>query len=357
MRTHQQRRRIVHPILRNALQHKSYTCQRIRTIINEAYIPILANAARKGQLPDISSINDALAVDIITDFFFGEYGTNLLRDPVARQQFLRYHHLERSYGYWQQYYPTLVASAAKIGYPKVSPARAQASQWLDRWFEDAYTKATATSGSKPLRDLHRYLGDSVAEIAEIHDLCVAGYETVGQMLTFAMQELSRNKDIESQLHEELVGDRADGSPIATDLQQPDLRYSIIVETLRLRDRGPLPGVSLDHPVVLGSFVLPSRTRVSIPSYSSHHTSYIFASPDEWNPMRWLTSSLASAGCPEKGGVVGKFFVTFGSGHRQCVGREFAIYEVRHVLGAVYSRFETQNRNGRVQFYLRKKGET
>ena len=151
---------------------------------------------------------------------------------------------------------------------------------MDRWFEDAYTKATAISGSKPLRDLHRYLGDSVAEIAEIYDLCVAGYETVGQMLTFAMQELSRNKDIKSQLHEELIGDRIDGSPITTDLQQPDLRYSIIVETLRLCNRGPLPGVSLDHPVVLGSFVLPSRTRVSIPSYSSHYTLYIFALPDE-----------------------------------------------------------------------------
>ena len=175
-------------------------------------------------------------------------------------------------------------------------------------------------------------------------------------MTFAIQELSRNKDIKSQLYKELIGDRADGSPITTDLQQPDLRYSIIIETLRLCNRGPLPGISLDHLVVLGSFVLPSRTRVLIPSYSSYYTLYIFALPDEWNPIRWLTSSLASAGCPKKGGVVGKFFVTFGSGYRQCVGRKFTIYEVRHVLRAVYLRFETQNRNGKVQFYLRKKGE-
>ena len=100
------------------------------------------------------------------------------------------------------------------------------------------------------------------------------------MLAFAIQELSRNKDIKSQLHEELIGDRIDGSPITTNLQQPDLRYSIIIETLRLRNRGPLPGISLNYLVVLRSFVLPSRTRVLIPSYSSHYTLYIFALPDE-----------------------------------------------------------------------------
>lgn len=303
---------MVHPVIRNALQQRSYTCQRIRALIDVTYIPILENAASEQQLLDISDLNDALAVDIITDFFFGIHGTNLLRDPVARQQFLHYHHLERSYGYWQQQLPTMVAALARLGCPTVSPSVAQASRWLDRWFEDAFTKANGVSGSESLQNLHRYLGDSIASIAEIHDLCVAGYETVGQMLTFAMEELSCHKDVERQLYQELLGDRAAGwSPSSTDLQQPDLRHGIIVETLRLRDRGPLPRVSPDYPVVLANYVLPSRTRVSIPSYSSHRTSHTFSSPNEWNPMRWLMSTLVPAGCPEKRGVRGKFFVAFG----------------------------------------------
>ena len=381
---HSERRQKVSRILSQSfLQNSPDLMVLAKMIIFFRLLPIIDHSAQSSSPLNMTDINDATAVDLITGFVFGSaVGTNLLQDTQTRKEFLTYHRRERSHGFWLQELPRLTTLLKTLGFPIFSSTVITASKWLETWFVRSFSLVEAgLKVSTPMyhstqavmyRNLRPLFNGSsppsrqspVLELmAELHDHCVAGYETTGQMLTSAMHALSSKRDVQTLLRTELRSSQVCpffGAEIpiedlqSTKLPTPaqmaalPLLHAIVIETLRLRDRGPLPRVTPKQSVsIAGSPPLPPNVRVAAASYVLHHDPQVFPSPSEWNPRRWLTSPQ-KPGAPEKRGRMGKSFMAFGSGSRTCVGRDFAMYEMKLVLAAIYTNYETTLGDGQAQ---------
>ena len=355
-----------------------------RMILSSRLLPIIEHCRQTCTPVNMTEINDAIAVDLITGFVFGSaVGTNLLQNSQLREVFLKYHRQERSYGFWPQEIPLLTASLKILGISLVPGTAITASKWLEAWFIRSLTNAKANSRVDPQTHhatqaiMYRHLrpffdADSMSAsesamrelVAELHDHCVAGYETTGQMLTHAMHALSSKRAIQARLRSEIralrmtcpfferktsiSGLELTELPTPAQIANLPLLHAIVIETLRLRDRGPLPRVTPNLSVsIAGSPLLPPNVRVSAASYVLHHDPQVFPLPSEWNPLRWLESPQAP-GAPEKRGRMGKSFIAFGSGSRTCVGRDFAMFEMKAVLAVIYANYETTLADGQAE---------
>ncbi|KAL9629833.1 MAG: hypothetical protein Q9164_006704, partial [Protoblastenia rupestris] len=350
----------------------------LKEIIFERLMPLIESHAEEKRSLDMRDVNDAAAVDLITGFIFGSLvGTNLLQNIGARRAFLDHHCRERSYGFWQQELPFVTALFRRLGISLRSRSAADSARWLERWFVHTCQLVNRTNAAnRPATKaiLHEHLSQmmlgppqqahnadpNLTLVSELHDHCVAGFETTGLMLTSAMQALSRRPDIQSRLRLELSllnPPFRDGScmklgtfPRPAQLNSLPLLHAVVIETLRLRDRGPFPRLSPPSEVsIAGSAPLPSNVRVSVYSYVLHHSSEVFPSPNEWDPNRWLKAEIKSS-APEKCGEIGKHFHAFGGGDRTCVGRDLAMYEMKAVLATIYSTYETWLADGEAAAY-------
>ena len=225
---HSKRRRDLSKILsQSTLQRNGALLDLANNIIFTRLLPIVDKCAATQAPIEMAEINDAAAIDFSTGFIFGRRsGTNLLQDPGLRKVFLTNHYWERSYGFWPQELQFLTKVFTALGIPVIPEDARTASKWLEDWvqatFQDIlnrykndridershhFTEASMcgqllshVSNTKA----HSTIGSSMTDlVAELHDHCVAGYETTGQTLTRAMQYLSSRRDVQTLLQTEL----------------------------------------------------------------------------------------------------------------------------------------------------------
>ncbi|KAJ8116625.1 hypothetical protein OPT61_g1991 [Boeremia exigua] len=85
--------------------------------------------------------------------------------------------------------------------------------------------------------------------------------------------------------------------------------------------------------ILGKWI-PENTRVSVHHYSTYHSATNFRDPDEFVPERWL-------GDVRYADDVQEAHQPFGWGHRNCLGQNMAMHEMRLIFAAVVLRFDLQ----------------
>jgi cytochrome P450 len=85
--------------------------------------------------------------------------------------------------------------------------------------------------------------------------------------------------------------------------------------------------------VLGRWI-PQGTRVSVHHYSTYHSRINFRDPDAFVPERWL-------GDLRYANDVQDAHQPFGWGHRNCLGQNMAMHEMRLILASVILRFDFQ----------------
>lgn len=86
-------------------------------------------------------------------------------------------------------------------------------------------------------------------------------------------------------------------------------------------------------LVLGKWV-PADTRVSVHHYSTYHSPTNFRDPETFAPERWL-------GDPRYADDNRDAHQPFGWGHRNCLGQNMAMHEMRLMLAAVLLNFDMQ----------------
>lgn len=69
-------------------------------------------------------------------------------------------------------------------------------------------------------------------------------------------------------------------------------------------------------------------------YCLHRNEEIFPECKRWMPERWLDSTK------EELSAMNELFWGFGSGSRQCLGRNVAMELLRFAIAAIYTNFET-----------------
>ena len=332
-----------------------------KTMIFSRLLPLLEEASIKRQPLDVLELNFSSTMDFIIAFIFGlQNSTNFLQDIPSRKHWLSIYQSRRPYRFWAGELPGVLSFLKKLGIHIVPAWVADASRELERWTLEKCTAAASSippeskEAPDPIRpsptatepivytQLHAPLALSTPPppspyllplliATELHDHLAAGHETSGITLTYLMHELSLHPSIQSALRTEL---RSLSPPLTCPSNSPNhdlpsprdidalpLLHACLTETLRLHAAipGPQPRITPSTPTSLaGSPPLPGGVRVSAQAYTLHRNAAVFPEPEVWKPERWLNAG------EEKEREMGRWFWTFGSGGRMCVGRHFAV---------------------------------
>lgn len=145
-----------------------------------------------------------------------------------------------------------------------------------------------------------------------------GFETSSSTLSFCLFELSRNKEIQQKIQEEIdrVFKKADKDGITYEMMS-EMKYleACIDETLRKYPIVPVHfrTATREYKLADSDLVVPKDTAVMIPVLGFHRDPEIYEEPMKFKPERFLDS-------PNGGGKVeGLFYTPFGDGPRNCIG--------------------------------------
>lgn len=168
---------------------------------------------------------------------------------------------------------------------------------------------------------------------EVLIMFAAGHETTANAMAWAFYELQRHPEVLAKLRTELAQVLGGRAPTAADL--PRLAYTrmVIDEVLRLYPPVFVTNRQAAQSDVVYGFHIPAGALLSISPYAIQRDPRYWDNPLAFDPERF--SPERSAGRPRFA------YFPFGGGPRQCIGKDFAIYEAAVVLAMAALRFDWQ----------------
>ncbi|KAJ3342008.1 hypothetical protein HDU93_003530 [Gonapodya sp. JEL0774] len=205
---------------------------------------------------------------------------------------------------------------------------------------------------------------------------IAGSETSSNVMAWFMYFALRDPKVHARLVEELDNTFPNGLTEPLSLSKlKTLTYldAAIKETMRLRPVVTGVARKLDNTTVVTgigvdgiqtNYTLPAGTKMSISFYAIQTSPKIWLRAGEFLPERWMSDSTDHPAEEEAWGIDGiehedsetdqasamygkprlvnrDAYWPFSLGSRDCVGRNFALNEIRMVLGHLFRRFEIQ----------------
>ncbi|XP_032526844.2 cytochrome P450 6B5-like [Danaus plexippus] len=158
----------------------------------------------------------------------------------------------------------------------------------------------------------------------------AGFETTSATLSFLMYELSKHRDVQDRLIEEVDNYYKKHNGVIEYECIGEMPYldACIHEVLRLY---PVLGVLTRE--VMKSYTLPTGlklekgNRIHIPLYHIHRDPKFFPNPEEFRPDRFFGE--------ERKNIVPYSFMPFGEGPRICIGQRFAKMVMHNIVLKIF----------------------
>ena len=165
---------------------------------------------------------------------------------------------------------------------------------------------------------------------EIVTVFMAGHETTGTGLSWALFELARNPEIQRELQAEV--DRVLGGRAPTMADLPELPYArmVVDETLRLHPPiwvYPRDAVQED---VVGGYRIPAKSSVFLVPYVTHRHPDYWLDPESFDPQRFSADQEAKR--PRYA------YFPFGGGQRKCIGNSMALLQMQLTIAMIAQRF-------------------
>ncbi len=165
--------------------------------------------------------------------------------------------------------------------------------------------------------------DSGKRLEEAATLVIAGYETTGHAMAWALHQLAQYPEVEEAV-------RTEGE----DENNRSWTEAVLKESLRL-----FPPVWLlsRRAVQRGSFEnleIPDESLVLICPWLMHRNPEFFPNPDTFDPERWLNPPTLPPYA----------FIPFGAGPRRCIGEHLALKEAGLVVSEILKRFQIEPRD-------------
>jgi cytochrome P450 len=365
-----------------ASQAKTILYSRLLPIIDASTHPL-----QIPQGIDVHEIWTATAMDFITAYEFGlRHSTNFLKNVAYRQHWLELFRNRKPYAFYSQELPQLTKFMHVIGIRLVPRSVDSASQEIEDFCASMCKAATAALQSKQsyadnpgdepvaltallsgveketksngLTSIQSDTAIKYPELlvaSEILDQLVAGQETSGITLTYLTWHLCQDLALQDALRAELLtldppmkyplpfssptAEKAfhDGQldwlediqlPSSKQLDSLPILHAVIMETLRLRAAlpGAQPRLTPYPSCKLAGYEIPGGVRVSAQAWSLHRNVKVFPYPDIWDHKRWLDGlESGTDGDTEARKERDRWFWSFSSGGRMCIGSNFAMY--------------------------------
>jgi len=216
-------------------------------------------------------------------------------------------------------------------------SRLPESNNLDK--EDALSRIVIANRSEVERC--RLTDDELAP--QLCTLLGAGYETTVTSLSWILFELATHPDEQSRLRDEVYSVQTAGYfndtatvnfdelPFLNAVIKETVRFDTVVPHLfRVGTRDEVIPLSEQVLCRTGSVIkelcIPQGTHVIISNVAYHRNRDIWGEDaDVWRPSRWLDGSVRSSGSTV--GIWEKL-LSFGAGHRSCLGWRFAVAEMQ-----------------------------
>ncbi len=168
---------------------------------------------------------------------------------------------------------------------------------------------------------------------------IAGHETTGAALSFALYYLTKHPAVLAQAQREvdgLWGADDDINPTFEDVGRLTYVQQILEEALRLWPTAPGYAVTpINETLVGGRYRFRPGDMITIFTPALHRQPEWGANVHSFDPDRF--SPEAAAARP------GHIYKPFGNGERACIGRQFALHEATLVLGMLIHKFHLNDR--------------
>ncbi|KAI1291421.1 cytochrome P450 3A12 [Xylaria venustula] len=343
-------------------------------ILNSRLIPVLEASVLASQAPhgiDVHSLFCAAAMDFISAYCFGICrSANFVKEESRRGHWLKLYTTRKGYGFFAQELPRLSKALRYIGISLTPQWVDATNKELEAWCkemsdatildlreskpllhsaDDPVVVRTLLAGYEKEKDTHgpnsplhssAMLSPELSVASEVFDHMLAGQETTGVALTYLSHHLSQSVDLQRELRNELLSLRPsmvlkDGKMAMPDSKQlhglPKL-HAMILETIRryAPAGGPEPRVVPFPSCRIGPYEVPGGTRISASAYNLHRDEQAYPNCEQWDYTRWLAGSE----------TVNRQFWGFSSGGRMCLGSNFAMHDIKLIIAAIYTNFNS-----------------
>ena len=162
---------------------------------------------------------------------------------------------------------------------------------------------------------------------ELMTMLVAGHETTATALSWAFACLLEHPEVGARLTAELDGVRGPGGALDPEaVHTLDYLDAVVKETLRLRPILPDVVRKTQAPVELGGYTIPAGVSLTPCIHLAHRRPDAYPEPARFRPERFLGARIDPY-----------TWLPFGGGIRRCLGMAFALYEMKIVIAAMWSR--------------------
>eukprot|EP00047_Mylnosiga_fluctuans_P005099 m.238440 g.238440 ORF g.238440 m.238440 type:complete len:504 (-) comp13301_c0_seq1:129-1640(-) len=165
-------------------------------------------------------------------------------------------------------------------------------------------------------------------------LLVAGSETTGTTLTWVLHYLTVYPDIKARVLAEIDTLDISWEHFNVTNFDTEMPYLTMVVSETLRDTPSIYGIPeriFTEDGTVGDLRLPKGSRVGVSQYCMHHNQNYWSEPDKFDPERFA---------PEASAARHRFaYLPFGLGRRQCMGKFFALNEIRVVIALLLKHYE------------------
>ncbi|KAJ4394846.1 hypothetical protein N0V93_004066 [Gnomoniopsis smithogilvyi] len=202
----------------------------------------------------------------------------------------------------------------------------------DRYKTVGEAKAAGTYESKNSRDLTTFIVEDIPKekmgeeefLGHLLEIMAAGHDTSANMLSWSCHIMATRQDIQDRLRQEIntLGDDATFAEID---KLPYLEH-FMKESMRLYPPATTYHRSADKDVVVEGVFIPKGTMVDIcPAMLLSNPTIWGENVDEIDPTRWEAERLS-------GDQLNPYaFTAFSNGPRICIGRLFAMFEIKLFL--------------------------
>ncbi|KAH6816157.1 hypothetical protein C2S51_020977 [Perilla frutescens var. frutescens] len=175
--------------------------------------------------------------------------------------------------------------------------------------------------------------------AILMNVFIAGTDTTGTSLSWAMTALMKNPSAMKKVQEEirsLVGNKR--SVDEDDIEKLPYLKAVVKETLRLYPPVPFTPKETTEACIIDGYEIDAKTFVLVNTWAIGRDPEYWENPDEFLPERFLNTSFDF-----KGQDFG--FIPFGSGRRICPGAPLAIANMEMALAKLLYFFNWEIPNG------------
>ncbi|MCL5115601.1 MAG: cytochrome P450 [Firmicutes bacterium] len=153
-------------------------------------------------------------------------------------------------------------------------------------------------------------------------LIVAGFETTGHAMAWAIDLMARHPAVESKVLQE------SGQDVFPTPETHPWTHAVLLESLRLYPPVWLLSRRAVHDVTLGDLRLPERSITLISPWLMHRNADVYPEASHFRPERWLGWKPESP----------YDFIPFGAGPRRCIGEHLALTEALMAVSRIVNRY-------------------